>query len=106
MKVQLTVRSASELVLHLVSDYAKGLGYAVGDGEAFTPRGVRITMPDVEQGLVELLTHVALSATKAGVDVGEPLCEVVCHHGGASSDVRLALRLTELRIDAAAADGA
>jgi len=106
MKVQLTVRSTSDVVLHLVSDYAKGLGYTVGGDDAFTPTEVRITMPDVEQGLVELLTHVALSATKAGVDVGEPICEVVCHHGGASADVRLALRLTELTIDAAAAEGA
>jgi hypothetical protein len=67
---------------------------------------LRITMHEEYKGLVELLTHVALSATKAGVDVGEPICEVIYHHDGASSDVRLALRLTALRIDAAAAEGA
>jgi hypothetical protein len=42
---------------------------------------------------------VALSATKAGVDVTEPLCHVTYHHGGVTTDVTLTLRIADVRID-------
>jgi hypothetical protein len=65
--------------------------------------GVRICVPDIENGLLELLTHVALSATKAGIDVTEPVCHVTYHHDKAPTQVRLALRMSEFAIDAVAA---
>ena len=62
-----------------------------------------IEVPDTGHTLVELLTHVALSATKAGVDPGEPLCQLTQRHAGASAEVRLAIRIAEFSIDASAA---
>jgi hypothetical protein len=67
--------------------------------------GTRIQVPDTGHTLVELLTHVGLSATKAGIDVAEPLCQVIYRHEGVSSQVKLALRVAEFNIDAAAVAG-
>ena len=63
---------------------------------------IRIEVPDTGHTLVELLTHVALSATKAGIDLTEPLCEVASRHVGASSEVKLAFRVAEFSIDTTA----
>jgi hypothetical protein len=103
MRVQLTVRSASDDVLQLVNDFARGLGCSTGDAPSAGVRGVQITMSDVEEDLVELLTHVALSATKVGLDIREPLCELTYHHEGVSSEVRLVLRVEQFNIGGAAA---
>ncbi|HEY5618674.1 MAG TPA: hypothetical protein VIK60_12080 [Vicinamibacterales bacterium] len=103
MTVYLTLISTHDLVLTLVSDFARGLGCAVDVVPAPAGRGIRIEVPDLGHSLVELLTHVALSATKAGVDVTEPLCQVTYRHGGVSSEVVLALRIAAFRIDTAAA---
>lgn len=62
-------------------------------------RSIRIGVPDDNDVLVELLTHVALSATRAGVAVTEPLCYLTSRHAGVSSEVKLALRITEFAID-------
>jgi len=45
---------------------------------------------------------VALSATKAGVDPGEPLCQLTHRHAGASAEVRLSVRIAEFNIIATA----
>ena len=63
-------------------------------------------MDNDDQKLLELLTHVALSATKAGVDVGEPLCHVTYRHQGVTSDVTLTLRIADVRIDTSEKTGA
>jgi hypothetical protein len=63
-------------------------------------------MDDVDQGLVELLTHVALGATRAGVDIAVPICHVTYRHEGATSDVTLSLRIADVRIDTIAKAGA
>ena len=52
-----------------------------------------------------MLTHVALSAAKAGVDVAEPLCHLTYRHSGVTSSVTLTLRIAELRIDTATQTG-
>ena len=44
-------------------------------------------MVDDELSLVQLLTHVALSAAPTGVDVAEPLSHLTYHHRGVSSEV-------------------
>lgn len=106
MTVYLTLISGSHLILHLVSDFARGLGCPV-DVVADQPhRGIRIEALDAGDTLVELLTHVALSATKAGVDPGEPLCELTYRRAGASAEVRLVVRIAEFGIDATTAPSA
>jgi hypothetical protein len=102
MTVFLTLISGRNLILHLVSDFARGLGCAVDVVAEQPHRGIRIQVPDAGHTLVELLTHVALSATKAGVDPGEPLCQVTYRHAGASAEVRLAVRIAEFSIEATA----
>jgi hypothetical protein len=66
---------------------------------------IRIEIDD-DHSLVELLTHVALSAAKAGVDVTEPVCHVTYQHEGVTSEVTLALRIAEFGIGTAAHIGA
>lgn len=98
MIASLTLVSENDLVLGLVGDFARGLGCAV---DAIPPgdRRIRIGMPDSDDMVIELLTHVALSAAKAGVEVTEPLCYLTCRHGSVSSEVTLALRIEEFAID-------
>jgi hypothetical protein len=68
---------------------------------------IRIALADDDDhSLVELLTHVALSAAKAGVDVAEPICHVTYQHRSVTSEVTLTLRIAEFRIDRAAGIGA
>jgi hypothetical protein len=86
MTVSVTLVSESDLILRLVHDFSHGLGCPV---EMSTGRSIRIQLDDVDHRLVELLTHVALSATKAGIDVAEPLCHVTYRHEGVTSDVTL-----------------
>jgi hypothetical protein len=100
MTVSVTLVSENDLVLRLVRDFAQGLGCPVDMGPMSS--GIRIDVVD-DHSLVELLTHVALSAAKAGVDVAEPLCHVTYRHPGVTSDVTLTLRIAEIRIDTAAA---
>lgn len=101
MTVHLTLISENDSVLNLVSDFAHGLGCDLDTVRASAGRDIRIEVPDVGHSLVELLTHVALSATKAGIDVSEPLCQVTYRHSGASSEVTLALRIAEISIASA-----
>lgn len=100
MTVFVTLITESELLLRLVSDYARGLGCDV-DGASPARGSIRIEVDD-DRSLVELLTHVALGAAKAGVAVSEPLCQVTYRHAGVTSDVILTLRIAEFRIDTAA----
>src|SRR5262245_62189597 len=106
MPVYLTRSSVRDLILHLVSDFARGLGCTVDVVPEQPHRGIRIEVPDAGHTLVELLTHVALSATRAGVDAGEPLCQLTYRHAGASAEVRLVVRIAEFGIDATTAPSA
>ena len=101
MIASLTLVSRNDVVLSLVADFARGLGCTV-DTVPPWKRRIRVGMPDSPESdemLVELLTHVALSAAKAGVEVTEPLCYLTRRHGGVSSEVTLALRIEEFAID-------
>src|SRR5262245_61625078 len=102
MTVHLTLASTSEQVVDLVGDFARGLGCGLQRIPVGTGQGVRIEVPDLGHSLVELLAHVALSATKAGVDVAEPLCRVTYRHPGVSSSVTVTLRVADVSIDSAA----
>jgi hypothetical protein len=106
MTVSVTLLSENDLVLRLVHDFAHGLGCAADMGPMSSGQSVRIDVDDEDHSLVELLTHVALSATKAGIDVAEPLCRVTYRHRGVASDVTLTLRIADFRVDTAARIGA
>jgi hypothetical protein len=99
MAVFVTLVSENDLILRLVYEFAHGLGCPVDIGLMSSGHSIRIEVDDDDRNLVELLTHVALSAAKAGVDVTEPLCHVTSR--GATSDVTLTLRIAEFRIDTA-----
>jgi hypothetical protein len=101
MTVSATLVSKNDLILRLVHDFTRGLGCSV---DASADRRIRIELDGDVQKLLELLTHVALSATKAGVDVAEPLCHVTYRHEGVTSDVTLTLRVADVRIDSAKSD--
>jgi hypothetical protein len=104
MTVSVTLVSNNDLVLRLVRDFAHGLGCPVDVPSS--GQSIRIEVDDDDHSLVELLTHVALSAAKAGVDVAEPLCHVTYQHRSVTSEVTLTLRIAEFRIDTAKAIGA
>ena len=103
MTAELTVVSASGVVLKLVSDYAHGLGCAWESVSKPEGPGIRIDIAQYEARLVDLLTHVALACAKAGLDVNEPWCELTYRGTQANSQVRLALRLTRFNIEGTAA---
>ena len=105
MKVSVTLVSENDLIRALVRDFAHGLGCPVA---AATPPDttIRIDINDDDHSLVELLTHVALSAAKAGVNVAEPVCQVTYQHKSVTSEVTLTLRIADFRIDAPAPVGA
>jgi hypothetical protein len=104
MTIAVTLVTENDQLLRLVRDFAHGLGCRVDTA----PRGsIRIALDDDDDhSLVELLTHVALSAAKAGVDVAEPICHVTYQHRSVTSEVTLTLRIAEFRIDRAAGIGA
>ena len=100
MTASLTVISRSDLVIRLVSDFARGLRCPVDSVPAPGRTAIRIELAEIDPYLLELLAHVAIAATKTG-DVGEPLCQITYQHRGAPSEVTLGLRVAEFDIDAA-----
>lgn len=101
MTAHLTLESENELVLRLVSDFARGLGCTFDTVPTSTGRGMWTEVPDADT-LLELLTHIALSAMRAEVDVAEPLCRVTYRHGSVPSQVTLGFRIAEFSIDTTA----
>jgi hypothetical protein len=106
MNITVTVVSKNDVLLRLVRDFAHGLGCRVEMVPTPSVGSIRIALNEDEQSLVELLTHVALSAAKAGIDVAEPLCHVTYQHRSVTSQVTLSLRLAEFHIDKVARIGA
>lgn len=106
MTVSFKLVSENDLVLRLVRDFAHGLGCPVDMGSMSSTHSIRIEVNEDERHLMELLTQVALSAAKAGIDVAEPLCHVTYRHRGVTSDVTLTLRIADFHIDTAARIGA
>jgi len=98
MTLSVTLVSKHEQILELVRDFAHGLGCPVDMGPVATRRRLQIEVNDDDHSLVELLTHVALSATKAGVEVTEPVCQITYRHAGVTSDVNLTLRIADFHI--------
>ena len=104
MTLFVTLVSESDLVLSLVRDYARGLGCPVTT--VASDRSVRIEVQDDDHSVLELLTHVALSAAKAGINVAEPIVRVTYQHPSVTTEVAITLRIDEFRIDVAARVGA
>jgi hypothetical protein len=106
MILAVTLVSENDLVRSLVRDFARGLGCPVTAAKS-PGTSIRIEINDDDHSrLVELLTHVALSAAKAGVDVAEPICHVTYQHRSVTSEVTLTLRIADFRIDTADQVGA
>ena len=100
MTAHVTLESKNEVVLRLVADFARGLGCVVDVPPGSDGRAIRIALSDASV-LLELMTHVALSATKANIDLDEPVCRVTFQHANAPSVVTLGLRIAEFNIDTA-----
>jgi len=94
-----TVVSQNQRLLGLVRDFAVGLGFT---NEPGPPSQVAVSVPHAsDETLLHLLTHVALSATKSGVEPGEPLCRVAFQEDGATSEVRLGLKIASFDLQSA-----
>jgi len=102
MNVRLTLFSEHDGLLQLVGDFAKGLGCLVYDVPSAQGRGLQTALPSGDDSLLELLSYVALSATKSGVDVEEPLCRITYWHEPASAQVTMDLRVADFTLDRAA----
>jgi hypothetical protein len=102
VNVHLTILSQSDSLLHLVRDFAAGLGCETSLG----PARLRVELPDAEDPLLELLDYIALGTTKAGIDVDEPLCRMTYRRGDAPAEVTLELRITGFSLARPGADPA
>ena len=99
MRMLVTVDSQNKRLLGLVRDFALGLGFADEPGP---PSQVAVSLPQAsDETLLHLLTHVALSATKSGVEPGEPLCRVTFREAGAASEVTLGLKIASFDLQSA-----
>ena len=95
----MTVVSQNQRLLGLVRDFAAGLGFASEPGP---PSHIAVTVPQAsDETLLHLLTHVALSATKSGVEPNEPLCRITYQENGAASEVRLSLKIASFDLQTA-----
>jgi hypothetical protein len=101
MTVHLVLFTDSEDIRQQVADYAKGLGCTVSAAAVSPDQGLRAELPDEGAALLELISHVALAATKFGVDLSEPLCRVTYKHRPMSPEVAIGFRLTEFNINTA-----
>jgi hypothetical protein len=97
----LTVESKSAVVLRYVADFARGLGCAVVTPSDSHDRAIRIALPESSDAFLELISHVALSATRASIDIAEPVCHVSFQHENAPSVVTLGLRIATFDIGTA-----
>ena len=102
MTVHLILFTDSESIRHQVADFARGLGCTVSGAPGLPDQGLRAELPDEGEALLELLSHVALTATKAGVDLSEPLCRLVYQYQPTAPEVAIGFRLTEFNINTAA----
>ena len=99
MTVHLTLVSQNEKVLNLVGDFARGLGSTAVAAPSPLGHSLRTELPDAGETLLELLSYVALSATRAGIDPAEPFCRVTYWHRGAAAEVTLGLRVAEFLLE-------
>jgi hypothetical protein len=95
----MTLTSQNGTLLQLVREFAEGLGWMA---DPAAPSAIICRRPEntaSPDDLLNLLTYVALSATKAGVDPSEPLCRIVYRQGEASQ-VTLGIRIADFDLSA------
>jgi hypothetical protein len=100
VNLQLSVLSQNDVLLRLVGDFARGLGCAVHASEDSGKLRIESSAAGDEL-MLELLGFVALSATRTGVDLAEPLCRVTYRRGDAPAQTTLDLRIADFRLTAA-----
>ena len=100
--VRLTLLTIDEAIRTQVADFAKGLGCRVEAATRFPAGELTAVLPDTGDALLELLTHVALTATKSGTDISEPVCRVAYRRQSTSPEVVLSFRLTDFNISSSA----
>jgi hypothetical protein len=100
VNLQLSVLSQNDFLLRLVGDFASGLGCAVHASDDSGELRIESTAADDEL-ILELLGFVALSATRSGVDLAEPLCRVTYRRSGAPAQTTLDLHISDFRLTAA-----
>ena len=101
MTIEFILTSESSLLLTRVGEFSKGLGWTVDTKTA--PGKLRLQLPS-NSGLdvfLHFLNQVALTATTAGVDLGEPACRVQYRESHASIEVTLDFRLADINLRAA-----
>ena len=107
MIIEFTLISPSDALLKLIHEFAEALECEV-DVRATPHADVRARLPE-EAGadlLLHLLSYVALSAVKLGLDVGEPQCRVRFREPQAAAAVTLAFSVSAIDLGDVADTGA
>jgi hypothetical protein len=103
MIVQFTLASQSDALLQLVGDFAAGLECEVA--ARATPRAdvhARLPQDAPAELLLHLLSYVALSTVKLGLDVKEPRYQVRFREPKAKADVALTFGVSGIELTDAA----
>ena len=97
MTIQFTLASGSPELLKLVHEFAEGLECEV-DVRAMPYTDVQARLPEEASAslLLHLLSYVALSAVKLGLDTSEPQCRVQFREPKAAATVMLTLRASAI----------
>ena len=103
MTIQFTLVSRHAPLVTLVREFALGLGYAVEDDAA--QGEIRFAVRDGAEMLLHVLTHVALGATKLGVDLQDAICRVRFREPHAAAAVEMNLRLADITLHSPAGEG-
>ena len=96
MTIQLTLASQSHALLTLVREFARGLECEVDDRAPQTDLRVRLPEEAGADLLLHLLSYVALSAVKLGLDASEPRYRVQFREPKAAAAVTLALSVSAI----------
>jgi hypothetical protein len=97
MIIQFTLASESQALLTLVREFAEGLDCEV-DVLATPHDDLRVRLPEKAGAelLLHLLSYVALSTVKLGLDVGEPQCRMRFREPNAAAAVALAFNISAI----------
>ena len=107
MIIQFTLASRSRALLKLVGEFAEGLECEF-DARTTPHADVRAWLPEDASAdlFLHLLSYVALSSVKLGLDVSEPQCQVRFHEPKAAAAVTLAFSVSAVDLGKASDPGA
>lgn len=86
-------------VLTLVREFAHGLGCRPVAEAAPARDAIRFELAGGAEELLHLLSYVALAATRTGVEVSAPLCQITYQEPHAAATTTLKLRLSDLSLE-------